>query len=112
MPPADFEVRASLEARSTNENPMFARMSLTLDPAWPGASPSTGWTLLAVAALVLTGLTVWTYLGVRGSSSRRMFIVLGLRLVALAVTVLLMLRPSLAIEEENTIDPSRLLLLI
>ena len=29
---------------------MFARTSLTIDPAWPGATPSTGWALLAGAA--------------------------------------------------------------
>ena len=91
---------------------MFARTSFAIDPAWPGASPSTGWAMLVGAAIVLVILTIWTYLGVRGSSARRMIIVLALRLIALAVTVLLMLRPSLAIEEEDAIDPSRLFLLI
>jgi hypothetical protein len=91
---------------------MFAHMSLSIEPAWPGVSPGTAWALLAVAALVLAALTVWTYLGVRGGSTKRVVIVLALRLIALAVTVLLMLRPSLAIEEENTLDPSRLLLVI
>ncbi len=91
---------------------MFARTSLAIDPAWPGASPGSGWVLLAGAAVVLVGLTVWTYLGVRGSSPRRMMIVLALRLVALAVTVLLMLRPSLAVEEDNSTDPSRLFLVV
>ena len=91
---------------------MFARMSLTIDPAWPGVSPSTGWMLLAAAAAVVVAITVWTYLGVRRSSSRRLFIVLGLRLLALAVTVLLMLRPSIAREEESAVDPSRLFILV
>src|SRR4249919_2729213 len=63
---------------------MFAHTSLTIDPAWPGASPGTAWSLLAVAAIVLVGLTVWTYAGVRGASPRRMIIVLVLRLIALA----------------------------
>src|SRR5436190_20563910 len=91
---------------------MFARTSLTIDPAWPGASPGTASSLLAVAAILLVGLTVWTYAGVRGASPRRMIVVLILRLVALAVTVLLMLRPSLATEEEDTTDPSRLFVVI
>jgi uncharacterized membrane protein len=91
---------------------MFARMSLTIDPAWPGVSPGTGWMLLAGAAALVVAITVWTYLGVRRSSSRRLFIVLGLRLLALAVTVLLMLRPSIAREEESAVDPSRLFILV
>jgi uncharacterized membrane protein len=90
---------------------MFASTSITIDPAWPGVSPGTGWTLLLVAAAVLVALTIWTYLGVRDASPRRMWIVLFLRLVALVVTVLLMMRPSLAFEQEFSVDPSRVFIL-
>ena len=67
---------------------MFARTTFAFDPAWPGASPEAAWFFLAVAAFVVVGLTIWTYLGVRGSSPRRLTIVLALRMTALAVTVI------------------------
>src|SRR5262245_4227384 len=91
---------------------MFARTYLDIDPAWPGSLPALGVGTLAVAALLLVTLTVWTYLGARGASWRRLLIVLGLRLLALAVTILLLLRPSLAVEEQDPLQPSRLLILL
>src|SRR4051812_41617695 len=91
---------------------IFARTSLSLDPAWPAFLPGLGVGTLAVAAAVLVGLTLWTYLGARSGSWRRFVLVLTLRLLALVVTVLLILRPSLAVEDEDALQPSRLLLLV
>jgi uncharacterized membrane protein len=86
--------------------------SFTLDPAWPRIMPGMGPGTLALAAAILVALTIWTYLGARRTSWSRVAIVLGLRLVALVVTVLLILRPSLAFEEEEDVEPSRLIILI
>jgi uncharacterized membrane protein len=68
-------------------------MSLTNDPAL--ALP-----ILIGIALLLAALTVWTYLGVRGATVRRVLLVLGLRLLALVLALLTMLRPSLAFQDE------------
>src|SRR5262245_56099395 len=84
---------------------------LTLDPAWPWSLPGLGVPALAAAGLALALLTVWTYLGVRGASWRRVLAVLALRLLALLVACLVVLRPSFA-DHEKSIVPSKLLILI
>lgn len=91
---------------------MSDRMRITIDPAVPGVAPSQAAMVLFAVALVLVLLTLWTYLGSRKSSPRRVLIVLGLRLLALAVAVLLMLRPSIAKEETSLVDPSRLFFVV
>src|SRR5204862_4541004 len=84
---------------------------VTLDPAWPWSLPGLGVPALAAAGVVLALLTVWTYLGVRGASWRRILTVLALRLLALLVTCLVVLRPSFA-DHEKSVVPSKLLILI
>ncbi len=83
----------------------------TLDPAWPWSLPGMGVPALLVAALILAALTLWTYLGVRGASWRRVLAVLGLRLLALVVAFLVVLRPSFADREQAAV-PSKLLILL
>ncbi|MCC6418758.1 MAG: hypothetical protein IT429_11030 [Gemmataceae bacterium] len=83
---------------------------LILDPAWPWSLPG-GLTALAVVAVVLTALTVWTYLGVRAASWKRVLTVVLLRLGALLVACLVVLRPSFADRDQATI-PSKLIVLI
>jgi len=85
--------------------------SVTCDPAWPWSVPEVGLASLAGVALALAALTLWTYLGVRGISLRRILGVLALRLLALLVACVLLLRPSLA-SQEDTVVPSKLLLLV
>jgi uncharacterized membrane protein len=85
--------------------------ALTFDPSWPWSLPDIGMTGLFIAAGVLTALTVWTYLGVRGKGGRRLLLVLFLRLAALLVACLLVLRPSLAFSEDESALPSKLILL-
>jgi uncharacterized membrane protein len=76
------------------------------DPAYPRSlfglevPPSLVLPGLAVVAVALVVLTVWTYLGVRGATPRRVLIVLGLRLVALLAACLAVMRPSLASRNE------------
>jgi uncharacterized membrane protein len=89
----------------------WASTSLTLDPAWPWSAPG-GLTALAGVAFVLVMLTVWTYAGTSTWNWRRLFVVLALRLAALAVACLLVLRPSLANRQDENAIPSKLILLI
>lgn len=94
------------------ENAMFGSSYINLDPAWPWSLPGWGPTALIAAALVLTALTIWTYLGARGASVRRVSVVLLLRLFALVIPFLLVLRPSLAFEEDDARQPTKLLILL
>jgi hypothetical protein len=89
----------------------LATTSLTCDPAWPWSIPEIGLAALAGVALALVALTLWTYLGVPGVSLRRIVGVLTLRLLALLVACLLLLRPSLA-RQEDAFVPSKLLILL
>jgi uncharacterized membrane protein len=91
---------------------VLAETRLTYDPAWPWSLPGIGLPLLAGVAFLLIGLTVWTYLGSRGSNVRRMLCVLFLRLGALLVACFLVLRPSLAEQDDENALPSKLLILI
>jgi uncharacterized membrane protein len=74
--------------------------TLTSDPAWPWSLSPGGLPALAAVALLLVVLTVWTYLGVPRAGSRRVLALLGLRLTALALVCLMVLRPSLASRDE------------
>src|SRR5438874_1101908 len=71
--------------------PSTETWKLALDPLepWDG----TGLLLFLLLAAVLTALTVWTYLGVPGTSFHRIVTVLTLRLGALAIAFLMVLRP-------------------
>src|SRR5216683_2304161 len=79
-------------------------MTLMKDLVWPWSLPG-----LILIAMVLAGLTIWTYRGVKGSTNRRVGMVLGLRLAALVLACLMILRPSLAYKEELRV-PSTLLI--
>ena len=82
---------------------------LTWDPAWPWSLPGVGAPGLLVAGLVLVALTVWTYRGVRAASYGRVLVLIGIRVAALAVACLAILRPSLAFQEDLH-PPSTLLI--
>ncbi|HEY1379167.1 MAG TPA: hypothetical protein VGF55_20360, partial [Gemmataceae bacterium] len=79
------------------------------DPAWPWSLPRVGPAALAVVAIILAGLTVWTYRGVRAATPRRVAIVIALRLLALLLTVLTLLRPAVAFRDDLKV-PSTLIL--
>jgi hypothetical protein len=89
-------------------NPDTAPVSLTFDPTFPWSIPTAGPVAFLVVAVLLTGLTVWTYHGVRGVSLRRKAVILGLRLAALLVSLLTMLRPAVLLRDEQKL-PSVLL---
>ena len=77
-------------------------------PAYPWSVYPVGLPALGAVALVLVLFTVWTYLGHPNATRRRVFTVLVLRLLALAVTLLTAVRPSVGVQEEPKV-PSVLL---
>jgi uncharacterized membrane protein len=91
---------------------MFTSSSSTLitfDPAWPWSAIGAGPEMLLIVALALVVLTVWTYRDVRGASRRRVLILIGIRLVALVVACLVVLRPALALHDDTDL-PSTVIL--
>src|SRR5262245_4001926 len=75
-------------------------LTLMFDPAWPWSLPGLGSPAFVCVAVALVVLTVWTYLGQQRASSRRVLALVGLRLTALVLACLAVLRPSLASREE------------
>jgi uncharacterized membrane protein len=86
-------------------------LTLLNDPIWPWSSPGSGLQALAIVALLLLVLTIWTYLGVQGASLSRILMILLLRLAALLLAFVALLRPSVALQDELRV-PSVLLLAI
>jgi uncharacterized membrane protein len=89
----------------------FAAISLTTDPVWPWSLPAIGAPALLAVAAVLVALTLATYLVAWRGKRGRLLVILGLRLTALLVVYLLLLRPSLA-EQDDSVVPSKLLILV
>src|SRR5262249_51332944 len=77
-------------------------------PAFPWSVYPLGLPALAVVAVLLVLLTIWTYLGHPQATRRRVLVVLALRLGALAVALLTAVRPSAGFQEEPKV-PSVLL---
>lgn len=73
---------------------------LTADPAWPWSLPRIGLPLLAIVALTIAGLTIWTYRGVPGGNRRRVAIIVALRLLALLLAVITVVRPAAAFRDD------------
>ena len=83
--------------------------TFTSDPVWPWSTSGYGTLGLMLVALVLGGLTLWTYLGV-GASARRTLIVLVLRFFALFLAILALMRPAVASRDDLKV-PSVLIIL-
>ncbi|AMV29342.1 hypothetical protein VT84_33415 [Gemmata sp. SH-PL17] len=77
-------------------------------PAYPWSIYPFGLPTLAVVAALLVIFTVWTYLGHPQATRKRVLTILTLRLLALLVTLLTALRPSVGVNE-NPKQPSALL---
>jgi uncharacterized membrane protein len=86
-------------------------VTLSKDPIWPWSLDPFGLPLLALIALTIVVLTIWTYRGVGGASRGRVSTLIGLRLAALALACMVLLRPSLASHEDLNL-PSTLLFLV
>lgn len=91
---------------------IYANTSLSFDPAYPWSIPSIGPVALLATALALVAITVWTYLGVENASARRIAAVVLLRLAALCIAFLILLRPSLAFTQLDGIGESKILLVV
>lgn len=76
--------------------------------AYPWSEYPLGGPALAIVAILLVGITLWTYLGHPNASRLRVAIVLVLRLLALIVALLTAVRPSVGIQEQPKV-PSTLL---
>ncbi|SIO60881.1 Uncharacterized membrane protein [Singulisphaera sp. GP187] len=64
--------------------------------------PISSWFVVAVAALIVTGLTVWAYAQrMRGTTGRWRWFALGLRLASVLLCVLAALRPSVILQEKK-----------
>jgi len=81
------------------------------DPVEPFKDSALALTVLALVAALLVALTVWTYLGVPGTSVKRILTVLGLRLAALVLACLSLVGPSLAFRSD-LYPPSVLLIAV
>src|SRR5438552_3710410 len=68
--------------------------SIVTDPSWPSSLPTLATPSFLIIASVLVVLTLWTYHGVRNANPRRVIVVLVLRLLALLLAFLAVLRPS------------------
>lgn len=86
---------------------LVANLGLSLEPALPAL----GMPVLLVIALALAALTVWTYIGVKRATWRRVGVVVLLRLLALSAALLLLLRPSFAMTQLEGIETSKLFVL-
>jgi uncharacterized membrane protein len=88
----------------------FTRLSLfaDIDPVTPWSLPTVGVRPLVLVAVLLTAITLWTYLGVPGMTWRRFCTVLTLRLLALLLTLAVVLRPSYAFHDDQQ-PPSTLI---
>lgn len=84
--------------------------TLTSDPAWPWTLPTLGLPAFGLIAFLLIFLTVWTYRGVPNASRLRVLILVTLRLAALLLALLAILRPSVALQKDLH-QPSTLLFL-
>jgi uncharacterized membrane protein len=83
-------------------------ITLTFDPAPPWSAPGWGPIALTIIAGALVAFTFFTYRG-KNIPFRRLVIVIALRLIALVLAILTVLRPALAIHEEDK-TPSTLIL--
>jgi uncharacterized membrane protein len=90
---------------------MKGELTFNADPTYPWSAAGVGLPALAVVAVLLTGLTLWTYLGLQGTSFRRVLAVLALRLGALLLAFLALLRPALAFRDEMKV-PSVLIIAV
>jgi uncharacterized membrane protein len=84
-------------------------VEFSADPAWPWSASRIGLPALAIIALILAGLTLWTYRGVQSASRRRIAAVVALRLLALLLAVLTVLRPAVAFRDDLKV-PSTLII--
>ena len=90
---------------------MFAEVTFNADPTWPWSLGHIGLPALVVLVLLITGLTVWTYLGVHNTTTGRLLAILALRLGALLLAFTAVLRPALGFRGQIR-APSTLIIVV
>src|ERR1043165_8478635 len=87
---------------------IVAEVNLAIEPPWPWSIPTLGLSTMIGIALLLTGLTLWTYLGTRRTHWFRLCMVLSLRLFALLLAFCMLLRPSFGVTHLEGVETSKL----
>jgi uncharacterized membrane protein len=90
---------------------VIATVTFRHEPTWPFSLPTVGVRTFVVVAILLVILTAWTYWGNQRVRRLKFATILGLRLFALVLAFLMVLRPSLAFRDDAK-TPSTLLLAI
>jgi hypothetical protein len=87
--------------------------NVVTNPAWRPLTNADvpGYVVLAVCAAALVGLTLWTYLGNPQTTTRRLFVLIALRLLALVIAVLTALRPALAVTDQPRVKSTIVIVL-
>jgi uncharacterized membrane protein len=85
-------------------------LSFTYDPVWPW-SLAVGLPALCLIAILLVILTHWTYKGVQRANRGRVWLLTALRILALALACLILLRPAVTSQADPRL-PSTLLFLV
>ncbi|MFL5331193.1 MAG: glutamine amidotransferase [Gemmataceae bacterium] len=83
-------------------------VTLTTDPVVPWSTPIVGPIILTATALAIAGMTFWTYRGAALPPWRKATII-AVRLLALLIAVFTVVRPSLAIRDDERL-PSKLII--
>ena len=85
-------------------------MPFTIDPVSPWSGSGFGLLSFFVLAAIIVGVTFWTYSGIRNATRERIWTLVGLRLAALILACLMVLRPSFALQDDQK-TPSALLIM-
>jgi len=87
--------------------------NMVTNPAWRPLTNADvpGYIIMAAAAAVLIGLTLWTYLGSDQTTPRRLTILVALRLLALVIAMLTALRPALSVTDQPKIRSTLIIVL-
>jgi uncharacterized membrane protein len=91
----------------------WSDITWSLNPTWPEWLPEAAAlpTFLGAAA-TLALLTFCTYFGVRGAHWQRILTVMVLRLLALAIALLVAVRPSFGVLTVEGLEPSKIVILV
>jgi len=87
--------------------------NVVTNPAWRPLTNADlpGYAVLLVCAVVLVGLTLWTYLGETQTTPRRLAVLIFLRMIALVIALLTALRPALSVTDQPRLKSTLVIVL-